>query len=143
MANKSCSRSQICSAPLCPESNNIHKLKSQNQTNNILYIWYPDEEICRCRKYSNIKWIKKQKKIQKKTVYRDFYFTIDDIEKIRRVTNKTKGQNPDSDKGSDTIKTPQKFHLKPHLSGYRKTQVVQVNPKPLNPILRQDSDIEY
>lgn len=130
MRNKniiSCPQYQKCNAPLCPEINNPDG------------IWYPDEPICRSHKFSALNWIRKQRKIAKKAIYRDFYFTKADLEAIIRVTIKTKGQNPDSDKGSDTFKIPLKHPLKPHLSGYPKTQLAQDNPKLLNPIV---SDIE-
>jgi hypothetical protein len=132
-----CHSFQKCSAPLCPELNNPDN------------IWYPDEEICRCRKYSCLSWIKKQRKIAKKTVNRDFYFTKDDLDRIRRVTQNTKGQNPDTNKGRDTFKTPLKHHLKPYLSGYLKTITPLSHPHQpdntglLKPIVRPDSDTEH
>jgi hypothetical protein len=80
-----CVRVIGCSAPLCPELNSADG------------IWYPDELICMRRCYASLKWVRKQKKIAKKATYRDFYFSKNDIEQIKRITTKTKGRNPDKD----------------------------------------------
>jgi len=60
-------------------------------------IWYPDEGICRLRRFATLTCVRRQKEIQRRTEYRDFYFTKSDLEKIRRITNKCKGRNPDKD----------------------------------------------
>ena len=80
-----CAKFPDCSASLCPEMNTADG------------IWYPDEDVCMRRCYASLKWIRKQKKIAKKTIYRDFYFSKNDIEQIKRITTKTKGRNPDKD----------------------------------------------
>jgi hypothetical protein len=82
---KVCRHFQNCDASICPEQN-------PDET-----IWFPDESVCRSKHYAALKWVRKQKKIQRKTKYRDFYFTKSYIEKIRRVTSGTRGLRPDKD----------------------------------------------
>jgi hypothetical protein len=82
---KPCNYILKCIAPFCPE------IKSVNG------VWYPAEAICKRRFHSSLKWIKKQRRIARKSIYRDFYFSQDDLERIQRVTRKTMGRNPDKD----------------------------------------------
>jgi hypothetical protein len=82
---KQCNYILKCIAPFCPE------IKSVNG------VWYPTEAICKRRFHSSLKWIKKQRRIARKSIYRDFYFSQDDLERIQRVTRKTMGRNPDKD----------------------------------------------
>jgi hypothetical protein len=61
-------------------------------------IWFPTETICKRRRHTTtLLWIRTQRKISKKTIFRDFYFTRVDLANIKRVTIKTKGQNPDKE----------------------------------------------
>jgi len=81
---KPCRYFAICNASICPAMN--------SDTG----VWFPDEGICRRRRYSSVlRWIKIQKRISRKTIFRDFYFTTSSLEKIRRVSRKTMGKNPD------------------------------------------------
>jgi len=81
---KQCHYFLQCSAVLCPQLNSNDG------------VWYPDEHVCRRRCYTTtLKWIRKQRKITRKTIFRDFFFTTSSLEKIRRVTKKTMGRNPD------------------------------------------------
>jgi hypothetical protein len=82
---KVCRHFQNCDASICPEQN-------PDET-----IWFPDESVCRSKHYATLKWVKKQKKIAKKTIYRDRFFTWTDLENIKRVSIKTKGRDPDKD----------------------------------------------
>jgi len=97
---KSCYTYPNCNAPICPDINMDD------------CVWFPHEEICRSRRYSLFKWIKKQRKISKKTIYLDRYFAKNDIERIKRVTKKTKGKNPDKDIAQRSIQNYPSFNQK-------------------------------
>lgn len=58
-----CSYFEKCSAPLCPNNNNVG-------------IWYPGDDICHHRSVltSNLKQLRKNK-------FKDFYFTFDMLSK--------------------------------------------------------------
>ena len=52
---KECPKFDTCSAPLCPLDPELKKR-----------IWYWDEPICKNKKFQKLRWIKKQKSIQKR-----------------------------------------------------------------------------
>jgi len=56
MAATDCKRYESCSAPFCPMNEG-----------SLGGIWFPEEEICRSREFSQEAWIKRQKMIAKKT----------------------------------------------------------------------------
>ena len=75
-----------CSAPFCP---------MLNDEQNMSYIWYPDEEIC--RKVKGVPaWVRKQRKIAKQCNpdHYWFYFTLDMLKVNFRVTKQVKGIDP-------------------------------------------------
>jgi hypothetical protein len=59
-------------------------------------IWYPDEEICHLQKFHSLDWVKKQKKLVRVGVNPAFYFDIKMLKKLRRISLKTKGEDPDA-----------------------------------------------
>jgi len=72
-----CKKYDTCNAPLCP-------LDEQSLKHGI---WYPDEEVCPVRAYTNLPWIQSQKKLVKKTGRAGRYFTPQMLERncvIRR-----------------------------------------------------------
>ena len=58
-------------------------------------IWYPDEPICKVRKYANLPYIKKQKKIAKLKLNDCYFFTKRILDSIKHVTKRLKGADPD------------------------------------------------
>ena len=64
MTQDDCRLYETCSAPLCP----LDRASLLNS------IWYPDEEICRSRTFSNLTWIRQQGKIAKSASRTDRYF---------------------------------------------------------------------
>ena len=81
-----CPRFGLCSAPICPLDPNRHKA-----------IWYPDEEICKNREMAKqFRFVKTQRKIQKRAVNRDTYYTLRMLEEITGVRKETKGLSPET-----------------------------------------------
>lgn len=91
MLEKQCNLYEICTAQLCPlEADLVH------------HLWYPDEEVCRSRKFSGLSWLKTQKKIAKLKLNPDIgYFTVDMLELIDRVSRGIKGAHPDKPHSKD------------------------------------------
>ena len=85
MTNKKCSFYDKCSAPLCP-------LNESNMKN---CIWYPDEEICKNREFSNLEWIKRQRKIAKRAKRIDRYFTFEMLNHDCIIAKGIEGLDPD------------------------------------------------
>ena len=83
MIQTQCKHYKTCKAPLCPFDKNIDTI-----------IWYPDEPICRLSRGAP-EWRKKQRKIARRTIYRDFFFKVSDIERVQRVSRGIRGHNPD------------------------------------------------
>jgi hypothetical protein len=90
-----CLKFEECSAPLCPLADNLKDLVS-----------YPDEEICRARKFQSLPWIKKQKRIAKLGLtIDDGFFTVEMLNSIRAITKNLKGADPsDFDSGAKWLK---------------------------------------
>lgn len=86
MTNPRCKYYDSCEAPLCPLDEESLKFG----------IWYPDEEICHLRKLQKLDWIKKQKKLIEMGADPNFYFDVKMLQKIKRVSSKTKGKDPDA-----------------------------------------------
>jgi len=80
-----CPKFEDCSAPICPF------LQSTLDGG----IWYPDEEICKAKKFWGLDWIKKQKAISKARAPNDRYFTVEMIKAINRVQKGIAGIDPD------------------------------------------------
>jgi hypothetical protein len=74
-----------CSAPLCPLD-----LESLNCGR-----WYPDEEICKNREFTNPTWIKNQKKIAKRARDKEKYFTIEMLNRNCAIAKGIVGLDPD------------------------------------------------
>ena len=76
---------QTPDAPLCPI-----------QENTIKYgIWYPDEPICRAKKFQNLSWIKKQKQIAKLKLSTDGgFFTVRMLNELHSIPQHLKGADP-------------------------------------------------
>lgn len=81
-----CGLFEGCDAPLCPLQQNT--LEGG--------LWYPDEEICRARKFQSLPWIKKQKRIAKLGLTPDDGFLpVSMLTAIQVVTKNLKGADPD------------------------------------------------
>jgi hypothetical protein len=85
MRKENCKRSNVCNAPLCP-------LDKESLKNGI---WYPNEEICKLRKFSNEKFIKNQKKIIKKIKSDNTYFTYNMLNQNIKISDDIQGLDPD------------------------------------------------
>lgn len=85
MTPKDCKKFERCSAPLCP-------LK-ENTSNNI--IWYPDEEICSLRDYGKTIMIRNQRKISRKVLDTDCFFTQEMLSLRFVVGKRITGIDPD------------------------------------------------
>ena len=86
MNKDQCRLFEDCEAPLCPLDKDCleHRL------------WYPDEEICRARKFQSLPWLRKQKKIAKLGLtVDDGFFTVRMLNSIQAITKGIKGANPD------------------------------------------------
>jgi len=81
-----CPNFEGCSAPLCSlDEDSLH-----------CGIWYPDEEICRVRKFQSLPWIRKQRRIAKlRLSVDDGFFTVKMLTAIWTITKNLKGADPD------------------------------------------------
>ena len=82
-----CARYEGCDAPLCPlvEDSKLNRRP-----------WFPDEPVCRVRKHSGVKWLRKQKRIAALRLNVDAgYFTKPMLQEIGRVTSRVQGADPD------------------------------------------------
>ena len=77
-----------CNAPICPLDENKGKV-----------IWYSDEAICKNRDFSDLEFIKTQKKIAKlnKTHVVNGFFTYNILNRSLRVRSGLEGLNEDTD----------------------------------------------
>jgi hypothetical protein len=84
---------QVLEAPLCPL-----------QEHTIRYgIWYPDEAICRAKRFQEVPWIKKQKQIAKRKLSADDgFFTVRMLNALRVLPKEIKGANPDDPNPEET-----------------------------------------
>lgn len=97
-----CSLFEECTAQLCPLEQDLE-----------YHLWYPDEEVCRSRKFSGLKWLKTQKKIAKLKLSPDIgYFKVGMLELIGRVSRGIKGANPDKPRAKDRWLEQRHKHLK-------------------------------
>jgi len=74
-------------APICP-------LQQESVAHGI---WYANEPICRCKKFQDLSWIKKQKKIASlKLAEDDGYFTVSMLNSLQAtaITREIKGADP-------------------------------------------------
>lgn len=97
MSTKLCNLFEPCEspeAPLCP-------LQQDSVAHGI---WYGNEPICRSKKFQEIPWIKKQKKIASLKLAEDAgYFTTRMLNHIHMnaITRKLKGADPNSPNPED------------------------------------------
>jgi len=76
-----------CSAPLCP-------LDAESLRRGL---WYPDEEICRNKRFSKLRWIKVQRRIARLHAEHGVrgFFTYEMLCSIRQVRRGIKGLDSD------------------------------------------------
>lgn len=86
MSYENCKNFEGCDAPLCPMDENSLKH----------CIWYPNEDICKLRKFQTLDWVKKQKLIAKKHGSVDGFFSINMLQAIKKVSKGISGANPDN-----------------------------------------------
>jgi len=123
--SEGCKRFDGCSAPLCP----MDKGSLSNG------IWYPMESYCTYRAYSNLLWVRRQRKISKKVRNQDFYFNYEMLCRNCRITAATEGL--DADRTKITEAQQLKRWLKRHpeirkISEAEKVEVVHRLKKGLN-----------
>lgn len=87
MEAKECPRFEACGATICP-------LNSPEKS-----IWYPSDGICKNWDYSNLDWIKNQKKIAKKAKDGSKYFNFQMLNRNCRITKGIIGLDPEKDEG--------------------------------------------
>lgn len=75
---------RYCDAPLCPLDKDIEQR-----------YWFPDEPICKDRKFGMLDWIKNQRKIKKRTLDNSRYFTLEMLKRNCVIRRGIKGLNPD------------------------------------------------
>ena len=85
MRAEECPKWETCSAPICP----LNFLKDS--------VWCPSDEVCKSRDYSNLDWIKDQKKIAKKAKDRSKYFTFQMLNRNCRITKGIIGQEQENE----------------------------------------------
>jgi len=112
-----CRHFDSCSAPLCPLDEKHLKAG----------IWYPDEEICRLKKITD--WIKRQKKIAKKTKDKDTYYSYEMLNRNCKVGTGMTGLNPDIAEEPQLIVWLKKHPLKKALSEKQKNNLVEARKK--------------
>ena len=83
MPVEECKRFEYCNAAICPLEPNISKM-----------IWYPNEDVC-SRTDIRPNWVKIQLRIKSKKCNPDFYFTVEMLKVIDKVSKKLKGCDPD------------------------------------------------
>ena len=79
-----CPRFAKCSAPICPK----------DKESMAFSIWYPDEDICKARPRKQ-SFITKQNKIKVKAKDTETYYTVESLNKIKRIVKPT-GINADA-----------------------------------------------
>lgn len=87
MPKEDCPRYYTCSATICP-------LNFPEKS-----LWYPEEEICKNGDYSDLDWIKNQKKIAKKVKDESKYFNFQMLNRNCRVAKGIIGLDPEKDEG--------------------------------------------
>lgn len=88
MLKEDCPKYETCSATICPLNN-----PGEEST------WYPDDEICKNKDYSDLPWIKNQKKIAKRAKDGSKYFNFQMLNRNCRVTKGIIGLDPEKDEG--------------------------------------------
>lgn len=81
--SEKCKHFSTCSAPICPLDDGG--------------IWYPDEKICKVRRFQQEQWVKNQKKIKKVGNYDTGYFTKEMLDRRLFVKKGIKGIDPEKD----------------------------------------------
>lgn len=78
-----CKYYNTCSAPLCP----MDKDSLEHCA------WFPSEEICRC--VPSPRWVKRQRKLDKKLSFDNGCFTYQMLQQNCKITPALRGINPD------------------------------------------------
>jgi len=99
-----CPRFEQCSAPLCP----------LDEKGSLPGVWYPDEEIC--KKTPAPKWVRRQRKIAKKTGNKDTYFTYEMLSRDCKIAKGIVGLDPDKDDQMQSMKWLSMHPVKRELS---------------------------
>ncbi len=86
---KECKHIDVCNAPICPmdEESLIH------------CVWYPDEEICRSRKFTSMTFIKKQRLVAERAGDPTKYFSCQMLNRNFIVREGITGIDPDQEIG--------------------------------------------
>jgi len=93
MLKEDCPRYETCNATICPLDNPEEG-----------FTWYPEEEICKNGDYSNLDWIKNQRKIAKKAKDNSKYFNFQMLNRNCRITKGITGLDPEKDESSQLKK---------------------------------------
>lgn len=82
-----CNHFETCSAPLCP----------QDRDSLLKGVWFPDEEICRNRKFTGQTFIRKERAIKKKAKDETTYYTNAMLNRDITIRKGISGIDPDQE----------------------------------------------
>lgn len=130
MEAKACKRFDECSVPICP----LDEVSMSCAT------WYPTESYCNSRDYSNLSWVKRQRKISKKVRNKDFYFNYEMLCRDCRITVATEGLDPNRTDISEAQQLNRWFKRHPEirkLSEQEKTEIARRLNRRLGPFKKE------
>lgn len=82
-----CRHIDVCNAPLCP-------LDEESMKHGV---WYPDEDICRYRKYRSMMFIQKQQLVAQRAIDPTKYFTLEMLNRNIVIKKGITGIDPDQE----------------------------------------------
>ena len=100
--SRDCPQFNSCSAPLCPAD--ADSLKNG--------IFYPNEDVCQLRAFSNLDWVRRQKRIAVRSKNPYFYFTLKMLCQNCIIRGGIEGLDPDATSIDETAAV--KSWLKAH-----------------------------
>jgi hypothetical protein len=89
-SSRTCSKFDYCNAPICP----VDLVDAQ---------WYSNEEFCTSYAFSNLPWIKNQRRISKKCRDTDGYFNLTMLSQNCQIKGGITGIDPDSTVSEDKL----------------------------------------
>lgn len=107
-----CSKFSECEAPFCPITKGSLEFG----------VWYPDEPICTSKKYGGQDWIKRQRKIARRTKDVTKYFLFEMLEKSCRISPGIVGLDPEKEEEAQLQRWLKKHPPKRELTVEEKIQ---------------------
>ena len=84
MLKRDCPNHEGCAAPLCPLDMNPQ------------HIWFPNEEICSRADFRMLPWVRMQRKLVRRYISPDGFFTVKMLEAITNVHPTLIGADPNA-----------------------------------------------